>query len=832
MGKLDVYQEKRDFRKTSEPKESKPSKSGRAYLIQKHDATRLHYDFRLEHDGVLLSWAIPKGPSLDPSDKRLAVRTEDHPVSYGSFEGVIPEHEYGGGPVMLWDAGEWEPEGDVGKGLKDGELKFTVNGERLNGGWALVRMNTEKGKENWLLIKEKDDAADPSRNLTEEYQISVKSGRAMEAIEAGEEGGPKERGKRPKFGEPQLATLVDDVPEGEDWLHELKYDGYRTICAIGKGGPKFYTRSGKDWTEKFSSLIPSAERLDVKSALIDGEIAVAEKSGKTDFKALQSSLKDGSRPLSYFVFDLLELDGDSLRNQPLSKRKEKLRELFGEEGQLGSLYYSDHQSGDGEDFYRHACEAGLEGIICKKADSTYRSTRTKTWLKVKCGQRQEFVIAGYTPSDKKGRGIASLLLGVYDGDDLIYAGRVGAGFTEDQTVELKDRLDALSRKTSPYKETPSDIAKDAVWATPKMVGEVEFTEWTTEGRLRHPAFQGLRGDKDAKKVVDERKRANAESPAPSKGSGKASSSSASSSKKKGDAMEIEGVRLTHPDKVLYADQGVTKQDLTDYYLAVKDWVLPHLEDRPISLVRCPDGQGGECFFQRHAGRGLPDSIRSVTLKEKEGKGEYILLDGIAGVIGAVQMGGLELHPWGAKIDDIDKPDRMIFDLDPDEDLDFEDVKEAADHVRGVLEAAELESFLKTTGGKGLHVVVPLMRRQSWDEVKRFSHAVAEKLEEAEPKRYVANMAKAKRKGRIFVDYLRNDRGNTAVAAYSTRAKAGATVSCPLRWDELSGLEGPKAYDISNVPQRLEQLQSDPWDGFFEVRQSITRAAMKAFGVTG
>lgn len=829
MGKLDVYQKKRDFRKTSEPQESKASETGRSYLIQKHDATRLHYDFRLEHDGVLLSWAVPKGPSLDPADKRLAVRTEDHPISYGGFEGVIPEGEYGGGAVMLWDRGEWEPHGDVNEGLKKGELKFTVKGERVHGGWALVRMNSERGKENWMLIKEKDGIAEPDRDLTKEYRISVKTGRSMEAIAAGEEGGAPDRGPRPKFSEPQLATLADEVPGGEDWLHEIKYDGYRTLCAIGEGGPKLYTRSGKDWTEKFASLIPSLERLKVKSALLDGEIAVAEASGKTDFKALQATLKEGTRPLSYFLFDLLELDGESLRNTPLVERKAKLRELFGKEGAAGALYYSDHQVGAGEDFYRHACEAGLEGIISKKCDSTYRATRTKTWLKVKCSQRQEFVIAGYTPSEKKGRGVASLLLGVYEDGEFVYTGRVGTGFTLEQTFDLKDQLDAISRKTSPYQEIPSDIPKDVVWAAPELVGEVEFTEWTTDGRLRHPSFQGLRADKAAKDVVDERKHgAAADSPntRPEKTAGPKAAQSAS----KKNETEVAGVRLTHPDKILYADQGCTKRDLADYYVKVQDWILPHLKDRPVSLVRCPDGEGGECFFQRHAGRGLPQSIRPVAIREKEGKADYIVLEGLEGVIGAVQMGALELHPWGARADDVDKPDRLIFDLDPDEDLDFEDVKEAAGHVRGVLEAAELESFLKTTGGKGLHVVAPLTRRHSWDEVKRFSRAVAERLAEAEPKRYVAVMSKAKRKGRIFVDYLRNDRTSTAVAAYSSRAKPGATVSCPLRWDELSGLDNPRAYDISNVPRRLEQLENDPWDGFFEVRQSITQAAMKAFGV--
>lgn len=830
---LKTYNDKRDFRKTAEPKGEAGKTGGRSYLIQKHAASRLHYDFRLEHDGVLLSWSVPKGPSLDPSDKRLAVRTEDHPIAYGDFEGVIPKGEYGGGTVMLWDRGSWAPEGDVDEGLETGEIKFTLEGERLTGGWALVRMNVERGRENWLLIKERDKTADEERDLTGDLTDSVKTGRSMDQIAKGDSAvrhsnksaaenvkaiaaaEPRRRTKaRPKFRAPQLATLVDEPPSGDGWLHEIKFDGYRVICALGKGGATLYTRNGKDWTDKFAPLAADLERLDAETALIDGEVCVLDQDGRSDFKRLQNALSgDRKERLTLFAFDLLALDGRSWTSKGLSERKACLKSLFPDGKSAGAVRYSDHVRGGGEAFFEHACEIGLEGVISKKADAPYASRRTRSWLKTKCVRRQEFVVGGYSPSEKKGRGVASLLLGVWDGDRLCYAGRVGTGFTMEDTRDWKRRLDA-ARASNPFADIPNDAARGAVFAKPETVVEVEFLEWTSEGRLRHPAFISIRKDKPAKQIVRETPNAVTDTPPNSKG---------------GDTLA--GVRLTHPDKILYPDQGVTKLELAEYYLDVADRILPFLKDRPISLVRCPQGSGGSCFYQRHAQDGVPEQIGSVTIREKEGKGDYLLLDSPGALVAAAQIGALELHPWGARTDDLEKPDMMVFDLDPDPELGFDVVKQAAKDVRGVLDAVGLQGFLKATGGKGLHVVVPLTRRREWPEVKSFARRIAERLAEADASRYVATMAKKKRVGRIFVDYLRNDRGNTAVAPYSTRSRPGAPVATPLRWDELAGLESPAAYTVKTIRRRLSSLKSDPWEGYFTLRQSVTKAAMEAVGAS-
>ena len=507
---LKTYREKRDFKKTAEPKGRKGRAKGNSFVVQKHDATRLHYDFRLELDGVLLSWAVTRGPSLDPADKRLAVRTEDHPLDYGTFEGTIPKGEYGGGTVMLWDTGTWQPLEDPRKGLEDGKLKFRLYGERMTGAWALVRMRPKKGekRENWLLIKEKDDAADARRNLTKDGLKSIKTGRSMAEIAkdapAKKDGGKAKKkpgGTPPKFVAPQLATLVDEVPEGGGWLFETKFDGYRCLIAVAEDTVVCYTRSGKDWSERFSQLIAPVRALNIKSALIDGEVTAADDTGKASFGALQNAMNNYA-PLTYFAFDLLEQDGESLRNEPLKKRKQRLEELLASAPKNGAIRYTEHVEGHGKDVFEHHCKAGYEGIIAKKADAAYRSKRTKTWLKIKCTKRQEFVIGGWTPSEKRA-GFASLLLGYYDGGDFIYAGRVGTGFDEDMLKELGAKLEAIERKTSAFKKVPRDIERGARWVTPKLVAEIDFTEFTGEGHLRHPAFIGLRTDKDAKKIVRE-----------------------------------------------------------------------------------------------------------------------------------------------------------------------------------------------------------------------------------------------------------------------------------------------------------------------------------------
>jgi bifunctional non-homologous end joining protein LigD len=882
---LKTYNAKRDFKKTAEPEGKAPKKTGNSYLIQKHAATRLHYDFRLEHAGVLLSWSVPKGPSLNTKDRRLAVRTEDHPVAYGRFEGTIPKGEYGGGSVMLWDRGTWTPHGDVEAGLRNGELKFTLHGERLTGDWVLVRMNVERGRENWLLIKERDDVASETRQLVDEFDVSVTTGRSMEEIATGasavwhsnrtpkenlkametaaQADVPRKRTKAtPSFVKPQLATLVSDAPDGDSWLHEIKFDGYRVLCAIGKGGVRIYTRNDNDWTAKFAALVPDLEKLDADAALIDGEVCVLDDEGKTDFKRLQNALREGAEDrLTLFVFDLLSLNGEDLKKKPLLERKEGLRDLLAAARPSGALRYSDHVIGRGPAFFEQACKAGLEGIISKKADGKYVSARSPDWLKTKCIRRQEFVVAGYSPSDKDSRGIASLVLGVWNtkGDRLCYAGRVGTGFTQAQTYEWKKLLDA-ARTDNPFSDIPRSEARGVVFAKPENVVEVEFLEWTNDGRLRHPSFIARRQDKPARSIVKEtpkppppsavkdngraganrsaaKKSPTKKSPAKKAAAKKAASKKSSatgaasaSSVTAGEAESVGGVRLTHPDRILYPDQGVTKRELAEYYLRIQERILPFLVRRPISIVRCPQGQAKECFFQRHIHAGSPKELGQVTVPEREGEGDYLLIETPQALVAAVQIGALELHPWGARVDNFEKPDMMIFDLDPDPGLDFEAVKQGARDVLGVLEAVGLQSFLKTTGGKGLHVVAPLTRRREWPEVKAFARAVAERMAESDAGRYVAVMAKKKRVGRIFVDYLRNDRMNTAVAPYSSRARVGATVSTPLFWDELDGLESAAVYNINNIEDRLESLRSDPWADFFKTKQTITASAMKAVGV--
>jgi bifunctional non-homologous end joining protein LigD len=849
---LKDYNAKRDFKKTPEPAGKSQKKLGNSYLIQKHAASRLHYDFRLEHAGVLLSWSVPKGPSLATKDRRLAVRTEDHPVAYGSFEGTIPKGEYGGGTVMLWDRGSWTPRADVDEGLEKGEIKFTLHGERLTGDWVLVRMNVERGRENWLLIKEADEVSREGGDPVEEFRTSVTSGRSMDEIATGGSAvwhsnrsaednvkaiakAAKRRARtkvRPAFANPQLATLVTEAPTGDQWLHEIKFDGYRVMCAIGKGGARLYTRNGKDWTAKFGALVPEIEGLDAESALIDGEVCVVDAAGHTDFRRLQNAMREGAQErLTLFAFDLLNLDGKSLVKQPLSDRKEMLRSLVGEGA--GHIRYSDHIVGKGPEFHAQACKAGLEGIISKKADGKYVSARSRGWLKTKCIRRQEFVVGGYLPSDKNSRGIASLLLGVWAGDRFCYAGKVGTGFTQAQTREWKKRLDA-AKSDNPYADIPRAEARDAVFADPSYVVEVEFLEWTKDGRLRHPSFVAQRGDKPARSIVKEAPKEppakTARKPATKKTDSKASSVGAArarTAKDGGEADMIGGVRLTHPDRVLYPEQGVTKRALAEYYLRMADRILPFLRQRPVSIVRCPQGRDKECFFQRHIHAGSPKELGTVTVPEREGVGDYLLIETPAALVACVQIGALELHPWGARIDDLERPDMMIFDLDPGPELDFDAVKLGARDVRGVLEAVGLTTFLKTTGGKGLHVVAPLTRRREWPEVKAFARAVAERMAESDPDRYVAVMAKKKRVGRIFVDYLRNDRMNTAVAPYSTRARPGAPVSTPLAWDELNGLDSAAAYHIGNIERRLAALKADPWADFFKTRQSITAQAMKA-----
>ena len=787
--RLAEYNAKRDFDRTGEPagKLGKARRKGLRFQVQKHDASRLHFDFRLEWDGVLLSWAVTKGPSPDPGEKRLAVRTEDHPLDYGDFEGTIPEKEYGGGTVMLWDTGTWQPTGDPDEGLEEGKLKFTLQGERMKGGWALIRMRGTEKRENWLLIKERDDyASDDPDGLTEGFHRSVKTGRRLEEIaknmaakkQKASGGKTGHGGKRPRFRDVQLATLYDEAPEGNDWLHETKFDGYRALAALGKGGTTFYTRSGKDWTDRFSDLCGAFEPLPCDSALIDVEVMAAKVKGSA-FSSLQSALSEGGE-LVFYAFDLLSLDGTDLTDWPQDERRERLATLLSGVPKDGTLRMSEHVVGNGPEISRRACEAGAEGIISKRIDAPYRSKRTKAWRKVKCSKRQEFVIGGYNPSDKKGRPFASLLLGTYEGDRLIYRGRVGTGFGEAEFETLTRVL--RKRKTSSFEEVPHEAARDACWVTPDQVAEVEFTEFTSDGYVRHGSYVGLRGDKEAGSI-------RLESP------------------KEDEEMEekVLGITISSAGRLVFPDAGCTKLDIARHYARVGERMIALASNRPLSLFRCPGGLEADCFFQKHGGGGMPSELSTIGIKEKDGETEdYLYATRPKSLVATAQMGTVEFHIWGARTDRLERPDRLVFDLDPDEGLGWADVRDSAFEVRDLLDKLGLASGAIVTGGKGVHVWMPLRRTRGWETVKLFAKTFAHVVAEKSPDRYTATMSKQMRKGRIFIDWLRNERGATAVAPYSLRARKGAPVAVPVTWEELRDLKAPNGFSMGDMEKRLEQ----------------------------
>lgn len=797
---LDSYNTKRDFKKTREPAGKAGRKAGNSFMVQMHAASRLHWDFRLELDGVLLSWAVTRVPSGDPKVKRLAVRTEDHPLSYATFEGTIPKGEYGGGTVMLWDRGTWENESDPREGVKKGKLHFKLTGERMKGEWVLIRLKPEAKAENWLLGKINDEFA-TGEDLA--FDIGVGSGLTMDEIAAGKvaavaaavKAAPAAKKRRkpvagtpPAFREPQLATLVDGPPAGNDWVHETKYDGYRALLAVGGGKCVAYTRSGLDWTAKFQSIADAAAALPCDSALIDCEIVALDAAGKPSFGTLQNALKEGG-PLLAFAFDLLEIDGEDIAGLPLVERKARLAHLLESVGP--PLHYSEHVRGGGEKLFAALCAGGYEGVISKKADARYKAGRAGSWLKSKCLHRQEFVIGGWSTSDK-GRGFASLLLGVYEGDRLVYAGRVGTGFNDKTLADLTARLAKLAIDKPAYADKlPALARRGANWVKPELVAEIAFTEFTADGHLRHPSFIGLRADKPAKEVVREVATAD-EAPVAKKPKPAA--------KPKGS-----GVVISSPDRVVFPELGLTKGQLAAYYETVADVMLPELKRRAISLVRCPQGRAKQCFFQKHDSGMFPDSVHSVPVAESDGKTEpYLYVEDAAGLLACVQMGTIEFHGWGSRVDDLERPDRLVIDLDPDEAVSFEAVRLAAELVRDRLKTRGLDSFPMLTGGKGVHVVAPLKPKAEWPEVKAWARAFAEALEAEAPDAFVANMSKAKRKGRIFVDWLRNQRGATAVLPFSVRARAGAGVAVPLTWAQLKEVEAGNAFTAADPAAVLAQ----------------------------
>jgi bifunctional non-homologous end joining protein LigD len=837
---LERYRRKRDFHSTPEPRgKIRRSVKELSFVVQKHAARRLHYDFRLEIGGVLASWAVPKGPSLDPAQRRLAVHVEDHPLEYGKFEGVIPKGHYGAGNVKLWDRGAWIPQGDPRAGLRQGKLKFLLRGERLSGGWSLIRMggkNNEGGKDNWLLIKERDEAAAADSAGGDRHGKKSQRTHRRRARAAPPRARPKAALARPTKKQalhavvrPQLATLVDAVPQGDAWVHEIKFDGYRILCRVKNRRAVFLTREGNDWSHRFSFLSEAALALPVKEALLDGEVVALREDGSTDFQLLQNSLKEATgADLVYFVFDLLHLDGRNLIDAPLLSRKENLQGLFkaGRGANRDLIRYSEHWL-EGNALFEEASARSLEGIISKRHDQPYRSGRSRDWLKIKCVHSQEFVIMGFTDPAGSRTGFGALLLGVYDDDETLrYAGHVGTGSTGRTLNELRSRLDKLRGARSPLSEPLLGMsAKGVHWVKPELVGEVVFTGWTEDGLLRHPSFQGLREDKPAQQIRRERTQSM------EKTAGAVSSSAGGSGRKSEEqSTEIAGVKLSHPNRVLYPEQGITKRELAEYYAQIADRILPQVSGRPLTLVRCPEGQQKQCFYQRNANDDISPQIRRLPLRDGKSVKHALVVDSLAGLIALVQMGVLEIHTWGSTAKKIERPDRLTFDLDPAPDLLWKVVREATFELRDLLMDLGLGAFVKTTGGKGLHVVVPITPTLDWQRTKIFAKAVADSMVAARPERYVATMSKAKRAGKIFIDYLRNARSATAICAYSTRARAGAPVSVPLRWDELTADLREDHFNIRNVPARLRKLRKDPWDGYETARRPITAATRKRLGL--
>jgi len=813
--RLQRYREMRDFSITPEPRGGARSAGGKRlrYYIQRHAATRLHYDFRLELDGVLKSWAVPKGPSLDPADKRLAVQTEDHPLDYGEFEGVIPEKQYGAGEVLLWDRGAWTPEDDdPAQALRTGRLHFRLDGEKLHGRWILTRTRGAEDKPQWLLIKRNDEDAATGVDVTRERPESVKRAPKKAARAA--------RAELPQFIAPMLATLVTEPPRSTkhagEWVYEVKHDGYRLLARFDAGGaPRLFTRSGKDWTAKLPHLAAALGALRLRESWLDGEIVVPGPDGRSDFQALQNAFDAGrDTEIVYFAFDAPFLAGQDLRRLALSERKKRLRRSF-EDTQ--SVRFSADLKGSAREVLEHACKLGLEGLIGKEAGSVYESGRSKSWIKLKCRQRQDFVIGGYSAPRGSRNGFGALLVGLYDQQGkLHFTGKVGTGFDENLLRTLTRRLAALKRPQPAFVDPPRE--KGVQWVRPSLVAEVAYAERTKDGILRQASFMGLREDLAAKNVHDERA---VPPPTQAKETGKEGTGKKGAGKKETGPNAVLGVKISHPDRVIWPERGIKKIDLARYVEEVGEWLLPHVKNRPLSLVRCPDGVAGQCFYQRHlAMAASPGSLKTVK-RERSSKGAYIYAASLDAVVSAVQNGAVEFHTWGATVPDIKHPDRITMDLDPDEALPWKLLVEGTLLTKTLLDGLGLKSFLKTTGGKGLHVVAPIKPELEWDAVKAFTEGVAQMLVKARPDLFTAKLAKARRPNKIFADYLRNSETASAVAAYSPRARPGAGVSVPLAWDELDPKDDLRGrFNVLNVPKRLARLQ-DPWAAYGRTRQAIT-----------
>ena len=883
----------RHFNVTREPSGHKVRASKKEaelpFVIQKHAATRLHYDFRLGWNGVLKSWAVTKGPSYFPGDKRLAMEVEDHPMEYGGFEGIIPKGQYGGGTVMLWDRGTWEPHVDVDEGLRKGSLKFAMHGEKMHGNWALVRMHPRPGqradKPAWLLIKEHDrfERSQDETPITEKATRSVLTKRDMDAIARAEDrvwqsnrgaadgkggevkGRPKKAAERdwskelrgapkespPKFISPQLAQIAKAPPIGESWMHEIKLDGYRIQARIDgkKRTVQLLTRNGLDWTHRMKDVADAALRLPVKSALLDGEVVVLTDDGVSSFAELQASFQEPEkRSLTYFVFDLLHLDGHNLRGLPLSRRKQILERVLAESsipesGEEPTIQFSRHLEGDGKAIFDKACELGTEGIVSKRADGAYSEGRSGSWQKVKCYREQELVIGGFTLPTNGIHGVGALLLGYYRDGKLIFAGKTGTGFTQKTHKLMRDKLEKLRREKTPFAKIPREVMRDVIWVKPELVVQVNFTTWTADHLVRQASFKGLREDKPAKSVVLEEvereaktsagkkvratsahKRSSATSPRASAALRAAVPKRAAVRKRasKSPASETRGelpIKLSHPDKVLDASTGVTKEQLARYYWEVSETMLPYVAARPLTLVRCVEGSGKPCFYQKHRNQ-MVQGLDSVdVVNRKTGAHEpYITLYTREALVQLAQIGVLEVHPWGSRNESLNKPDRIVIDLDPDPSIDWPTVAASAREVRKRLQALGLKSFVKTTGGKGLHVVVPIRPEHEWPAVKQFTHEFVLGMERDNPRQFLTKMSKAARVGKIFLDYLRNDWNATAVAPYSPRARTGLPVAAPLSWNELG--EAPPRFLVADFGAWRTRLRRDPWKEMLKVDQQL------------
>ena len=826
---LKDYAGKRDFSRTAEPKPQAPPKrpgkaAGLQFVVQKHAARRTHYDLRLELDGVLKSWAVTRGPSLAVGDKRLAVRTEDHPMQYLDFEGNIPKGEYGGGAMIVWDRGTWTPDGDPHRGLDKGHLQFALDGSRLKGRWHLVRIRPRQGERTdpWLLIKSEDEFARAAgaAEIVDEETTSYLSGLTTEQLaaqgalradhaartqvvkqrtralpEVGRVRGARKK-LLPTFVEPSLAQTAERPPSGPKWVHEIKHDGYRIQARIDGNTVRLLTRTGLDWTERFASIARALGTLGLSSALLDGEIVVQDSDGIAKFSLLQADLSAGRQDrFVYYLFDLLYAEGYDLTPATLLDRKALLQEIVAGLPASSPIRFSEHLAEDGPTMLEHACRLGLEGIVSKRVDMPYRSGRGEHWLKSKSVLRQEFIIIGTVPSTVAPGSIGALVLGYHENGKLMYAGRVGTGYSHKQARELHQTLEKIAApRPALGNALPAGAEKGVRWVKPQLVCEVEFHDWTTDRLIRQSSFKGLREDKAPDEVVLETQ----PQAAPAK-------------------PELARVRLTHPERILWEGPGITKQGLAEFYAEIAEWILPHMKGRVLSLVRCPSGVGGQHFYAKHPWHGLDPAVRRVDVGEKE---PMLVVENLTGLLSLVQASVVEIHPWGSTADDLERPDRLIFDLDPDEDLPWSAVIAAAHEVRERLTQMGLVSFVKTSGGKGLHVVLPIVPSVDWDAAKDFTGALATAMAKDSPDRYIATMSKRARKGRVFVDFFRNGRGATAVGAYSTRALPDATVSTPLDWNELSESVRADHFRIDNLRQRLAVLRQDPWAEMLTVKQRL------------